>query len=81
MALLQVGVLQAGKVVFEPELPPWKWQAIRALGMGSEAKVTMHQALAIWSEFVHSPLGERWLVLTFRFPRANFIHIDFMLYI
>ena len=41
-------MLQAEKVLFDPELPQWKKEAITALGMGSEAKVYNHQ---------HSPGG------------------------
>jgi hypothetical protein len=39
---LQVGVLQRDTVLFDPELPQWKKEAIDALGMGSEAKVCSH---------------------------------------
>ena len=37
-----MGALKKGNIVFEPELPSWKTEAINSLGFGNVCKIFLH---------------------------------------
>eukprot|EP00887_Chlorella_sp_A99_P004508 scaffold34.g4508.t1 len=50
---LPLGVLQAGRVAFEPALPEYKAQVMERLGMGTENRVAMLFPKRFWPETPH----------------------------
>jgi monoamine oxidase len=80
---LPLGVLKAGSVEFDPELPMSKQQAIDRLGMGRMHKAIMRFPDVFWSDsevlsYVSQPPGElAWSLSMARYPGAAPVVIAF----